>query len=1022
MKLYPPYIEGTIPAFYTDSKGTVLTVPFSMNRTVAANQVQGFSLKLKAAQSNTYLFATDTHARQDFDIESKYEIYFNLNSYVDKLNVGDFYKVQIAYIDDEGVTGYYSTVGVVKYTTQPSVYIEKLIAHNPNIHQYTYQGVYRQYAEDNKGINVKDTTEKEYQYRFILKDQEGNIIDDTGFRLHNVENNVESYESKDEYKYLSDIPVATPYYLQYIVYTNNKMTVSSSAYKIVQKKSIPPEIEASISAELNYDEGYIDVQLKGDLDIDGKEKAATGAFVISRACSDDNFSTWNEVFRFILRGQHPSLQLFRDFTFEQGKQYIYSLQQYNDFGLYSSRMLSNIVEGDFEDMFLFDGKRQLKVRFNPKVSSFKINHLETKTDTIGSQFPFFFKNGIVEYREFPINGLISYWSDTEELFMTAEEIGLDTSFDNKTRPHADDKKIQEIKDADTFWYQNKKYKEAIEAVRAAAEEDRIAIPNAKIRTTQLTGYNIAAERNFKLAVLEWLGNGQVKLFRSPGEGNYLVRLMNVSLTPEDRVGRMIHSFQATAYEVAAFNYDNLIDHGITSIRNAVIKQLRWESLDLSIDINPQDDRYIQDFDIWYLQGNILTKHNQAQSVRFDGLMPGSLVQVRIKGKDLEDIIIGATGSYILDLDLPIDQIIIPDGARLSGIVTYSYYTDTQNVFNAVKDVNVYDMLGQFYIGSHSNIVPTISDIKTHLLYFYYLHFRKRDVEPSETTTAGMLEQGENNPLSLYRLEMDSIMAVDANDNTLQVEIPGLKKVSTEIVRRDLVAPDSSGNGDPIVASKYYHFNAQASSISRAWVSGGAFDENIQYYEHQPFVRYIDYTKGGINSNAPIILDKDSYQRIIELGIIMRSVAEIQIQNVELYSNQLSIDGHVMDLTDREKFTIDDLVVFDSIELDNGVYLDCGFQIQEIEYSIEDEVGIVNTTIQTKYKKDRYDLSVEKFYELLSSLEYVADANTENSMLQTYITEYRAALADAPATYGQYKDLVQAKITEWEVTELYEPEA
>ena len=55
--------------------------------------------------------------------------------------------------------------------------------------------------------------------------------------------------------------------------------------------------------------------------------------------------------------------------------------------------------------------------FNPKVSSFKIDHLEAKIDTIGSKFPFIFRNGNVEYKEFPISGLISYQSDEEGLFM-----------------------------------------------------------------------------------------------------------------------------------------------------------------------------------------------------------------------------------------------------------------------------------------------------------------------------------------------------------------------------------------------------------------------------------------------------------------------------------------------------------------------------------------------------------------------------------------------------------------------------
>ena len=45
-KLYPPYIEGTIPAFCENKQGTVImTVPFSMNRAVNKKQVSGVCLK-----------------------------------------------------------------------------------------------------------------------------------------------------------------------------------------------------------------------------------------------------------------------------------------------------------------------------------------------------------------------------------------------------------------------------------------------------------------------------------------------------------------------------------------------------------------------------------------------------------------------------------------------------------------------------------------------------------------------------------------------------------------------------------------------------------------------------------------------------------------------------------------------------------------------------------------------------------------------------------------------------------------
>jgi hypothetical protein len=163
----------------------------------------------------------------------------------------------------------------------------------------------------------------------------------------------------------------------------------------------------------------------------------------------------------------------------------------------------NNLTAEFEDTFLSDPERQLCIRFNPKVSSFKNTILESKTDTLGGTYPHFFRNGSVKYKEIPLSGLISYLVDNEELFMSKKQLGIETPSIN------------------------------------------------------LTANNIAAERRFKLEVLEWLTNGQPKLFRSPTEGNYVVRLMNVSLSPDDKLGRMLHTFSATGYEVAELNNETL---------------------------------------------------------------------------------------------------------------------------------------------------------------------------------------------------------------------------------------------------------------------------------------------------------------------------------------------------------------------------------------------------------------------------------------------------------------------------------
>lgn len=51
-------------------------------------------------------------------------------------------------------------------------------------------------------------------------------------------------------------------------------------------------------------------------------------------------------------------------------------------------------------------------------------------------------------------------------------------------------------------------------------------------------------------------NGEVKLFKSPTEGNFLVRLTDISFSPNQQLGRMIWSFNATANEIADNTTDN----------------------------------------------------------------------------------------------------------------------------------------------------------------------------------------------------------------------------------------------------------------------------------------------------------------------------------------------------------------------------------------------------------------------------------------------------------------------------------
>lgn len=593
-KLYPPIIGDSIPACYKNDNGTVvITVPFSMNRAVDSSVVGGFKLKIKTVQSNTYIKTLDVDSTTQA-LNSRIATFSWYDFDDTKVKIGQYLKIQMAYVGKDNVNaiGYFSTVGIIKYTSKPNVYIEGIGKNVNQIEAFkqSYTGVFE---------TGEDKSERPYSYNFYLYDKYGNLIETTGWTLHNTSiNNIASEslsldKATDTYTFQTLINADSEYYLQYGVRTINNLEVFSPIYTCIEPYIGPSEFYMNLTAENNYEEAYINLSLDmktdeellstfhGDYVITNNIEntksiyqynpenennnilittvsyeipASPVSIEICRAELTDNFSSWRTLQKVYFSDYATALNWsFKDLTIEQGITYRYCYRQYNKAGIQSSRTYSNDICADFEDMFLWDGKRQLKIRYNPKVSSFKTNHLEQKTDTIGSKYPFFFRNSIVEYREFPISGLISYLADNNEMFINHEE-----DLNIVLGPHA--------------------YRKDGTPINQNNNDVEIGKSWEISQTLDSIGYNMRAERLFKMKLLDWLGNGEIKMFKSPAEGNYLVRLMNISLTPEDKVGRMLHNFSATAYEVEDLTYQNLIDLNFIIPTDEITTNLAMETV------------------------------------------------------------------------------------------------------------------------------------------------------------------------------------------------------------------------------------------------------------------------------------------------------------------------------------------------------------------------------------------------------------------------------------------------------------
>jgi hypothetical protein len=62
-KLYPPQLEGSLPAFVNTYDmnnnstflGTTLKIPFGLNRAVSVNSIKSIAIRIRTTSTNTFL-------------------------------------------------------------------------------------------------------------------------------------------------------------------------------------------------------------------------------------------------------------------------------------------------------------------------------------------------------------------------------------------------------------------------------------------------------------------------------------------------------------------------------------------------------------------------------------------------------------------------------------------------------------------------------------------------------------------------------------------------------------------------------------------------------------------------------------------------------------------------------------------------------------------------------------------------------------------------------------------------------
>ena len=384
----------------------------------------------------------------------------------------------------------WSTISIIKTLSPFDSYIQnfnKGVVNNINTTVYTFVGMTNLYNSNPKET-IKST-------RFVLFDFRGNQLEDSGAIIQP--------ESQKLYNYHTFNKVLEPdttYQVLFEVSTSSGYT-QSQLYDfavVLEDRDITYSIELNenyygmSSEEISLTKTMVRLVVKDAAYSDENLKPNT--YLIRRASSKDNFETWIDLAELRCAiGTSELYATYNDIMVESGITYKYTVQPKM---LNTSRLvISDSVEATpvYEHTWLLgQNNAYLSIGFNLNLSNFKTVIKEAKIETIGSQYPFFVRNGDIKYREFSLSGLICQNMDATNSLRVGE-------------------------------YENRHIQ----------------------------------ERMFRDSLHELLLDGRPKLFKSETEGLILVYLSNVSLTPNNVLGRMLYDFSMTATEIGRVDVDNL---------------------------------------------------------------------------------------------------------------------------------------------------------------------------------------------------------------------------------------------------------------------------------------------------------------------------------------------------------------------------------------------------------------------------------------------------------------------------------
>ena len=536
--LFPPIIDAYLPAFnIKDVKSSGLEISFNLSDYNTLSDIHGYHISIVRQSQYDSLFDSTNYplgiyvknfpsrtvSSYDQTVTIPYSVFDK-----SQFNYNEYYKVQVrlssdntytdktgsalsAYLNNESNLTYFSewsTVCLIRFIADNDFLLDPFTNGSATItsSRLVLSGKYNK--KNTSGINDNISygkNDKEYLNSYNITVKLNNEPVFTSGEL--------LIDSRNPEAFVYDIPYffENGTYALVLNYTTANLYNNTISYTVQVNYSKNSWSNQNVVAETVAVDTII-----GKANITFEPKTEGGSIpsgsklLVRRADDTDNFTTWEVIWSKNISTAVSDYISFDDFTIESGTLYKYEINY-----IAPNSTTYFIVEGPvlsvFDYAFLTGEGTQLCVKFNDNISGFKRNVSDNLVTTLGSKYPYISRNGSMDYRSFSLSGTIAYEMDAQNQFTSRSAIYGDWI------------------DVYGSYFVNHYYNQ---------RNDRIT------------------QRKFRELVMNYLYDDIPKLFRSTSEGNILVRITDVNLTPNNQIGRMIYDFSCTATEIGEANLEN----------------------------------------------------------------------------------------------------------------------------------------------------------------------------------------------------------------------------------------------------------------------------------------------------------------------------------------------------------------------------------------------------------------------------------------------------------------------------------